>query len=448
VSVVEPVLLPGRVGERGDRRNRGSDAIGATRDRVEAPRVTGSTRPPVTSRETVAAHYRAVRATTEAICRPLEIEDYGVQSMDDVSPPKWHLGHTTWFFERMVLIEAGQEPWRPDTDFLFNSYYESVGRRIERPQRGLVSRPPVREVYEYRAVVDERMRRLFGDAPDDVLDRLAPAIEIGLHHEQQHQELLVTDIKHILCTQATLPVYRPQDPPAPSRETSLTFTEHPGGLLVVIGAPDDGFAYDNERPRHQTFLRPFQIADRPVTNREYREFIEAGGYRDFRHWTSDGWAAVQTSGWTAPLYWKSADHDMSLAGLRTLDPNAPVAHISWFEADAYARWRGKRLATEQEWEVAAQDQGGTLLDDDLLHPQAPGAWLGDVWEWTASAYLPYPGFQPFDGKLAEYNGKFMSGQMVLRGGSCATPRSHLRRTYRNFFQPDKRWQFSGARLAE
>lgn len=399
-----------------------------------------------TGRQPLVRRFLDVRAVTEALCRPLAVEDYGVQSTDDVSPPKWHLGHTTWFFERMVLIEAGQAPFSESADFLYNSYYEAVGQRVARARRGLLSRPLVQEVYAYRADVDARMVAFLEGLSDDAFARISSVVEIGIAHEQQHQELLLTDIKHILCTQPTRPVYASREAPAPSPPHPLRYTSHAEGLHMV-GADDDGFAFDNERPRHKTWLAGFDMADRPVSNAEYRAFIEDGGYRDYRHWASDGWAAVNAHGWTAPLYWETLDTEMTLSGLRAIDPNAPVCHISWFEADAYARWAGGRLPTEAEWEVACDGGLGTFLDDAALAPRAPGAFLGDVWEWTASAYLPYPGFSPFGGDLAEYNGKFMSGQMVLRGGSCATPRSHIRVSYRNFFQPDKRWQFSGLRLA-
>jgi ergothioneine biosynthesis protein EgtB len=366
--------------------------------------------------------FKAVRARTIALAADLSPEDCQVQSMPDASPVKWHLAHTTWFFETFVL----KAQFRQEFGYLFNSYYNSVGPMAKRPERGLVTRPTLAEIYEYRSWVDERVSRLLESGAGDEVRGL---VEVGIHHEQQHQELLLTDIKHAFSLNPTLPAYRatPDLPAAPA--AALEFIAHPGGI-VEIGAEPDGFAYDNERPRHKVLLQDFLIADRPTTNAEYRAFIRAGGYEDPSLWLSDAWALVQSEGWRRPLYWsEDLDHAFTLAGVQPLDPNAPVCHLSHYEADAFARWSGARLPTEFEWEAAA--------------PSATGA----VWEWTASAYLPYPGFRPAPGNVGEYNGKFMSGQMVLRGGSAATAPGHSRVTYRNFFPPSARWQFSGVRLA-
>jgi ergothioneine biosynthesis protein EgtB len=401
--------------------------------------------------------YQTVRRTTERLCAPLATEDYVVQAMPDASPTKWHLAHTAWFFETFVL-RPHLAPYRPLVETyrsLFNSYYNSVGPQFPRPERGHLSRPTVDEVYAYRAHVDKAMAAL--------LPRLDPAlgaiVALGLHHEQQHQELIVTDLKYNLGVNPLRPAYHPA-PARPGRAAcELRFIPFSGGL-VDIGHDGRGFAFDNEQPRHRTFLRPFHLACRPVTQGEYREFIEAGGYRRPDLWLSEGWRVVQERGWQAPLYWERGDGVWwiyTLAGMQPLDEPAPAVHLSYYEADAYARWRDQRLPTEQEWEHAAGvgPAAGTFLDDSIYQPVATGEdgpglrqVLGDVWEWTQSPYAPYPGFRPLAGGLGEYNGKFMMNQMVLRGGSCATPRAHIRVTYRNFFPPDARWQFSGIRLAK
>lgn len=409
-----------------------------------------------------AAPYAAVRQLSETLCQPLVIEDYGVQSMADVSPPKWHLAHTTWFFETFLLSPylVGYEVFHPGYGYLFNSYYEAVGARHPRPQRGLISRPTVAEVYQYRAYVDEAMDRLVQQRGEE--PAIAALITLGLHHEQQHQELLITDLKYNLAMNPLHPVYREDLVQSDQAAPALDFVDVAGGLYDMgsqsTGQPFDPFAFDNEGPRHRVYLNDFALANRPVTNGEYLEFIAAGGYRTAQYWLSEGWAMVNQEGWQAPLYWQQPEQDwwvMTLGGLRPLNPHEPVTHLSYFEADAYAQWRGCRLPTEAEWEVAAATVPiqGNLLSRDALHPQpAQGdgplhQLYGDTWEWTQSAYLPYPGFRTAPGAVGEYNGKFMCNQMVLRGGSCATPPGHIRPSYRNFFPPSARWQFSGLRLA-
>jgi ergothioneine biosynthesis protein EgtB len=408
--------------------------------------------------------YAAIRRATEALCAPLAVEDYVVQSMPDASPAKWHLGHTSWFFETFVLREAQPDyrPLEPRWATLFNSYYVAAGERHPRPQRGLLSRPTVDEVYAYRRHVDAGMRAFLESAPEAAMRRQALTIEVGLNHEEQHQELLVTDLEHMLLGNPLQPVYR-ERPPAAPRGAALGaagWVEHPGGV-VEIGHAGPGFAYDNEQPRHRVWLEPFALADRLVTNAEFQSFIEDGGYERPELWLSEGWDTLRAQGWEAPLYWRREAgrwRTGTLAGPMDVDPHEPVCHVSWYEADAYARWAGVRLPREEEWEAvaAAQEVRGHFAESGRLHPAplreapAPGTaaqLYGDVWEWTASPYSPYPGYQPFQGALAEYNGKFMINQMVLRGGSCATPARHVRATYRNFFAPPARWQFSGIRLA-
>ena len=416
-------------------------------------------------RSDVQQRYLDVRQMTQALCQPLAIEDYVIQPVASVSPPKWHLAHTTWFFETFVLqpYMSDYTPHHPLYGYLFNSYYQHVGERWERPKRGDLSRPTVQEVYAYRAATDDRIMQLIDtlDAPQwsEVYDRIV----LGLHHEQQHQELLVTDIKYILAMNPLHPVYQATPRVASSPPVAAArFIPFAGGMYD-IGYAAEGFCFDNEQPAHGEFVHDFALQNRLVTNGEYVAFIDDGGYGDFRHWLSNGWDTVQREGWEAPLYWQRLDgqwHEMTLAGLRQLDPHAPVTHVSYYEAAAYASWAGKRLPTETEWEVAARCVGataeaGNFVELQNFHPmpapqQEEGAlvqMLGDVWEWTGSAYLPYPGYRQGPGALGEYNGKFMVSQLVLRGGSCATPRSHIRATYRNFFYPTARWQFSGVRLA-
>lgn len=395
------------------------------------------------------ATYAAVRAATLALTAGLSAEDMLAQSMPDASPVKWHLAHTSWFFETFVLAELpGHRAFDPAYALLFNSYYNSVGAQHARPQRGLLTRPALAEVLRYREHIDARMLAALREG---LPAALAARALLGLHHEQQHQELILTDLQHLLAHNPTQPAYRPvredmSAPPGPE-----LWHEHPGGL-VEVGHPGPGFAFDNEGPRHRVFLAPFAICARPVRTAEYLAFIADGGYRRPELWLSDGWDAVRRHAWDAPLYW-SADHraHFTLHGPRPLDPAAPVSHLSFYEADAYARWAGARLPTEHEWEAVAATLPvtGNFADDQQLRPvpTARPHFFGDVWVWTASPYVAYPGYRASADALGEYNGKFMCNQMVLRGGSCATPRSHIRASYRNFFPPGARWQFTGLRLA-
>jgi ergothioneine biosynthesis protein EgtB len=419
---------------------------------------------------TLASRYRLVRAQSEALLAPLQPEDCVVSSMPDVSPTKWHLAHTSWFFETFVLRPQVAGYRSPDERyaFLFNSYYVQAGERHCRAQRGLVTRPSLAEVLAYRAHVDDAMERLCARADAGALPAdVAATITIGLHHEQQHQELMLGDIKHVFWTNPLRPAYA-ADPahrsahlsgrgataaPAPPRWRAFD-----GGLRSVGADADVAFAFDNERPAHPRFVAPFALASRLVTNGEYAAFVDDGGYGRATLWLSDGWAAVQAAGWRAPLYWEHAHdgwHEFTLHGTAPLDPALPVAHVSFYEADAFARWAGCRLPTEDEWEVAAPapSSGGSFLESRRWHPaaatdDAPIEQLyGELWQFTASPYVGYPGFRPPAGALGEYNGKFMCDQWVLRGASCATPRSHARRTYRNFYPASARWQFGGVRLA-
>jgi ergothioneine biosynthesis protein EgtB len=404
--------------------------------------------------------YRDIRRQTEQLCQPLAIEDYVVQSMPDCSPTKWHLAHTSWFFETFILSAAGRSygPLDARYAYLFNSYYEAVGDRHPRSRRGLLSRPTVQDVYHYRAYVDRLMAELLDRASADELARLEARLTLGLHHEQQHQELILTDIKNVLALNPLQPAYTQAHPPKRRTAPPLTWLDVAGGIYC-IGHDGDGFAFDNEGPAHDELLRPFQLASRPVTNGEFLAFMEDGGYRRPELWLFAGWQVVQEQQWVAPLYWQrhgSAWWTMTLSGLREVNLAEPVCHVSYFEAEAYARWQAARLPTEAEWEVAARQAPltGNFVESGYFQPAAadPAAQqmqqlFGDVWEWTQSSYAPYPGYRPAPGALGEYNGKFMCNQYVLRGGSCATPASHIRPTYRNFFSPDARWQFSGFRLA-
>ena len=399
--------------------------------------------------------YAAVRKRTEALCRPLCIDDYGVQPMDDASPPKWHLAHTTWFFETFLLIEflSSYRPVDERYEALFNSYYNGVGEPHPRPRRGLLSRPTLSEVQEYRATVDRAMRELLDRKDGEVRRR----IELGLQHEQQHQELLLTDLKYNLGLNPLKPAYQEGLDATAANAPPLGYADCAGGELH-IGSAGAGFCFDNELPRHRVWLHPFALADRLVTNGEYLEFMNDGGYRNPAWWLADGWSAVCANGWRAPLYWREQSgrwFEYRLGGEQPVALSDPVVHVSAFEADAYARWAGSRLPTEWEWEAAAQGLDptvGNFADAGRLHPgglaSAQAQMFGDLWEWTSSAYGPYPGYRPLSGTLGEYNGKFMSGQLVLRGGSCATPKGHVRASYRNFFRPADRWQFSGVRLAK
>ncbi|MFL0586748.1 ergothioneine biosynthesis protein EgtB [Sphingomonas olei] len=404
----------------------------------------------------IAGFYKATRALTDALAAPLSDADATVQSMDDASPAKWHLAHTSWFFETFVLRDhvPGYRLHDRRFPFLFNSYYEAEGRRHARGRRGMVTRPTLDEVRTYRAAVD--------DAVVAALPTLSPAartlVELGCHHEQQHQELLVTDILHLFAENPLEPALWAAAPKVPvAMPAAIEWLEREEAI-VEIGHGGAGFAFDCEGPRHRALVAPHAIASRTVTNGEWQQFIADGGYREPRWWLSDGWAWVQREAITAPLYWEERDGvwtRFGLDGRRAVDPAAPVTHVSFFEADAYASWAGARLPTEFEWEAAATGHdpaGGNQMDEAgplEPRPSAEGpAFFGDVWEWTGSAYRPYPGFAPVDGAVGEYNGKFMSGQFVLRGGSCATPRGHVRACYRNFFYPHQRWQFTGVRLAK
>ncbi|MDE2461370.1 MAG: ergothioneine biosynthesis protein EgtB [Gammaproteobacteria bacterium] len=396
-------------------------------------------------------HYRTVRALMPELCRTLTPEDMTVQSMPDTSPAKWHLAHTTWFFENFILVpHAGNyRPFHPQYGYLFNSYYMGAGRMHARLQRGLLSRPTVADILGYREYVNEHVLRLLEQRSGD--SQLEFLVTLGLNHEQQHQELLLTDIKHLFSLNPLKPAWHQLAPPPRHTPPVLKFIARPEGMRQ-IGHTGDGFAFDNETPRHREFLRGHALANRPVANDEYREFIRAGGYAKPELWLSDGWATVQKEGWQRPLYWNAdLTAEFTLGGERELDPGAPVCHVSYYEADAFARWSGARLPTEAEWENFATEQPvtGNFLDSGTFHPVSSGASQihGDVWQWTASAYAPYPGFKPLAGTLGEYNGKFMANQLVLRGGSCVTPRDHMRVSYRNFFYPQQRWQFMGLRLA-
>jgi ergothioneine biosynthesis protein EgtB len=420
--------------------------------------VTSVVRPSQEERMDLAARYRTVRRASHELVAPLSPEDCGLQSMPDASPTKWHLAHTTWFFETLVLETQVPEYRAFDPHFrvLFNSYYNSVGEQYTRAQRGLLSRPTLDEVLAYRRHVDAHVLELLDEPARDIehVDRI---IELGIHHEQQHQELILTDLKHGLAQNPLRPTYRKAAPPTAGSAEALSWHRFAEGLRT-IGHSGNSFAFDNECPEHRVFVDAFELASRPVTNGEYLAFIADGGYERPEPWLADGWATVQREGWRAPLYWSEEPDGWSvftLCGTQPVRPEDPVCHVSYFEADAYARWAGARLPTEAEWETAAGGSlEGNFVESGCLEPRpspardgAPSALFGDVWEWTQSPYMPYPGFRPLSGSLAEYNGKFMSNQVVLRGGSCATPRSHVRATYRNFFYPHARWQFSGIRLA-
>ena len=411
------------------------------------------------SNAALSALFTQVRRTSEMLAAPLSAEDCALQSMPDASPVKWHLAHVSWFFETFVLCEhaAGYVPFDPAFRVLFNSYYNGVGDKHPRPERGLISRPDLATVSAYRAYVDRAMHARFTQELPAVARAL---VELGLNHEQQHQELMLTDVKHLFSRNPGKPVYHGRWPLASVQPQPLAWHAYDAGL-ATFGHTGNGFAFDNESPAHRVFVPPFELASRPVTHGEFAEFIADGGYRRPELWLSLGWDGVAARGWQAPLYWER-DGDtwrtFTLHGMVDIDAHTPVCHLSFFEADAYARWAGARLPTESEWEFAASKQAvaGNFLDTGALHPLplagpeaivGPAQLYGDVWEWTRSEYAPYPGYRPAQGAVGEYNGKFMCGQYVLRGGSCATPASHIRPTYRNFFPPDARWQFSGVRLA-
>ena len=410
-------------------------------------------RPTPTENVSLAQRFAEIRNTSMRITEGLSAEDQMLQSMPDASPSKWHLAHTTWFFETFILQPSskGYKPYDPRFRILFNSYYKQLGAHPIRGTRGLMSRPTLSQVQAYREHVDHALLAYLEHADGEVLE----LIELGLNHEQQHQELLLTDIKHALWSNPLRPEFS-AEMAVSSAPSAMVWTEVEGGIHL-IGHQGDGFAFDNECPQHEVLLQPFQIASRDVTNAEYLEFIEDGGYRRPELWLSAGWDTVNAQGWMAPLYWEQDDGEWWLFAhreMKRVDPAEPVCHISYFEADAYARWRGARLPSEQEWEIAAvrMPSNGTFLENSIFHPQpAKGQGVqqmfGDVWQWTSSPYIAYPGFRPAAGLVGEYNGKFMCDQWVLRGGSCATPRSHIRATYRNFFPAHARWQFSGLRLA-
>jgi ergothioneine biosynthesis protein EgtB len=406
------------------------------------------------------ARFRTIRQATETLCSPLSAEDCQAQSMDDASPVKWHLAHTSWFFETFVLERAAADYpfFHPQFRTVFNSYYQSVGPQHPRPQRGLLTRPTLGDVHAYRRHVDTHVLAWLSTASPSAA--LTGVVDIGLHHEQQHQELILTDVKHLLAQNPLRGAYaEPYGTTSNTITMPLRWHTYAGGI-VEIGHGADTFAFDNERPRHRALLQPFKLASRLATNAEMIDFIADGGYRRPELWLSDGWATATSNGWTAPMYWEARDGTwvtFTLTGEREVGINEPVCHLSLYEADAFARWSEARLPTEAEWELAATQApiAGNFVESQRWHPQptldpgevAPAQLFGDVWEWTQSPYQPYPGYRPPAGALGEYNGKFMCNQFVLRGGSCATPQSHMRATYRNFFPPSARWQFSGLRLA-
>ena len=424
--------------------------------------------------ESLISYYTRVRQDSGRICAPLEIEDYGIQTMPEVSPPKWHLAHTSWFFETLLLkpFLHGYKEYHPQFAVLFNSYYDTIGNYHPRPLRGLLSRPTVEEIYRYRSYVDDAMTELISQPSHPEVEQIISLIILGLNHEQQHQELLLTDIKHIFATNPLKPVYKRLDTtlykqmnPSSKATPAIDWITFDGGIKSV-GHAGQGFAYDNEGPQYKVYLEDFQLAAKPVSNAEFIEFMQAGGYAEASYWLSDAWALLKQQHWQAPLYWEQKGHEwynMTLSGLQPVDMAAPVCHVSFFEAAAFVRWAcekdpGVRLPTEVEWEIAANTVPlkGQLRDLNCMQPRdltetdvksGLTQMFGDVWEWTQSPYTAYPGYHAAIGPMGEYNGKFMSSQIVLRGGSCVTPADHIRSSYRNFFYPHERWQFSGFRLA-
>lgn len=416
-----------------------------------------------TDRNNLKTHFKTVRSFTESLTESLETEDFVIQAMENASPAKWHLAHTTWFFEVFVLKHAvaGFDSMHPQYDYIFNSYYVQTSDPHCRDKRGNLSRPTVKQVFEYRKYVDHHMLRLLDDLTDAEFEKWAPVIEVGIHHEQQHQELLVTDLKYMFAQNPLYPIYKETNRPSANQLPEMGWVSFDEGIFE-IGHKGGDFGYDNEFPEHKTYIHDFDLADRLVTNGEYMEFMESGGYRDPKWWLDEGFAAVENEEWDRPLYWVKRENEwyqFTLSGLEKINPNEPVTHVSYFEADAYARWKGFRLPTEQEWELASQNEPvkGNFVESKHYHPATLNEnnsgeklhqMFGDVWQWTQSSYAPYPGYKPFAGALGEYNGKFMVNQYVLRGGSCATSKSHIRKTYRNFFHTGSRWQFSGIRLAK
>lgn len=412
------------------------------------------------SREHLLSLYNQVRAFSHHLVDPLEIEDFVIQPMESASPTKWHLAHTSWFFETFVLekFDDSFKSLHPQYAYFFNSYYLQTGVPFTRAKRGLLSRPTVKEVFTYREYVDDQVRNFIEQCDDSVWEKASEVVEIGINHEQQHQELILTDLKYLLAQNPLLPTYKKTDKVDGSTPSDINWISFSKGI-VEIGNEGNEFTYDNEHPKHSTYVQDFELADRLVTVGEYLQFMEDDGYKRSELWLDEGWSAVQAEIWEAPLYWfkKEGDwHIFTLSGVHPINNNEPVTHVSYYEADAFARWKGVRLPTEQEWEHAcgAQAIEGNFVDNDLMHPVAASnkeglkQMYGDAWEWTMSSYAPYPGYKPLPGALGEYNGKFMANQYVLRGGSCATSKSHIRKTYRNFFHADARWQFSGIRLAK
>ena len=414
-------------------------------------------------RESLINRYKSVRNFSHKLCKPLVTEDYVIQSMPDVSPTKWHLAHTSWFFEAFILSKAEKnyKSLHPQYNFLFNSYYVQVGERHTRAYRGLLSRPTVEQVYEYRSYVDKNMLHFLENSDDKTFNDFAFVVEVGLNHEQQHQELLITDIKHVFSVNPLKPVYKEISYEQTNNIPPLEWMNFEEGIYE-IGFGENTFCYDNETPRHKEFVQSFKLGTRLITNKEYIEFMEDGGYKNAALWLSDGWATVEKENWNAPFYWEKKDDEwwnFTLNGFRKVELNEPVCHVSFYEADAFAHWSGSRLPTEAEWETASTNIQikGNFVESEKFHPtpiesndgeKTLRQLYGDVWEWTRSSYAPYPGYKPLPGALGEYNGKFMSSQMVLRGGSCATSETHIRKTYRNFFPPNARWQFMGIRLAK
>ena len=419
------------------------------------------------NRDELFSLYQSVRKKTEDLCKPLEIEDYVVQTIEDVSPPKWHLGHTSWFYETFILSKylPDYKAFNDKFNFIFNSYYETAGKRVHRPKRGTLSRPTVKKVYVYRNYIDAQICKLIKNISDKSWHEIGSLIELGLHHEMQHQELLLTDLKHIYALNPLKPAYLNQnDRDFKTGVSSDGFILYKGGVSE-IGYGGDGFSFDNEKPCHNVYVNDFRLQNKLVTNKEYLDFINDGAYSDARLWLSDGWDVIQNEGWDSPLYWEKYGNEwfiMTLSGLKKLDLSEPVCHVSFYEADAFARWSKKRLPTEFEWEVAASSLNVDLnscnfMEKNAFHPLPPyevstnianmQQLFGEVWEWTSSPYVSYPGYLQPEGAFGEYNGKFMCNQITLRGGSCVTPQLQIRKTYRNFFQCDKRWQFTGFRLA-